>query len=162
MSTPGLRRELIELADRLAIAELIHEYCRALDAMDLDRLAALFTEHCVVDYGPGPGMRSEGRAALRADLERMWRWARTSHHSSGVQVRFDRDGHASATSYVLAWHERPDGTTATMMGQYHDELVRGAHGWRISRRRQVLTGNDAGFTVAINPFERARRPTADG
>lgn len=154
-------RELRELRDRSAIEAIVFEYCRTLDAMDLDGLAVLFTEDCVVDYGPGPGMRSEGRVALRRDLERMWRWARTSHHSSNVQVTFTGDDRAAVGSYVLAWHERPDGTTATMMGQYHDEFVRRADGWRIARRRQVLNGNDAGFTVAINPFERARRPPAD-
>jgi uncharacterized protein (TIGR02246 family) len=146
--------------DRDAITDLIYEYCRTLDAMDLDRLVSLFTEDCVVDYGPGPGMRSETRAGLRADLERMWRWARTSHHSSNVQIRFLSEDRATARSYVIAWHERPDGTTATMMGQYLDELVREAGGWRIARRRQELTGNDAGFTVAINPFVRLARPGA--
>ncbi len=161
MNAGELPCELGELRARQEITDLIHEYCRTLDAMDLDALVALFTEDCVVDYGPGPGMRSDGRVALRRDLERMWRWARTSHHSSNVQVSFASSVVASACSYVLAWHERPDGTSATMMGQYHDELVRRPDGWRITRRRQVLNGNDAGFTVAINPSERARRPTAD-
>lgn len=148
--------DLGELSDRQEITELIHEYCRTLDEMDLDGLVALFTEDCVVDYGPQ--IRSEGAAALHRDLGRMWRWARTSHHSGGAQIRFTGADTATATSYVLAWHEAPDGSTATMMGQYHDELRRTADGWRIARRRQVLTGNDAGFTVDINRFER--RPDA--
>ena len=147
-----------ELLDRQQITELIHEYCRTLDAMDLDALVALFTEDCVVDYGPEPRLRSAGSARLRTDLSRMWRWSRTSHHSSNVQVSFPSRDTATACSYVLAWHERPDGTTATMMGQYHDELVRQDGRWRIARRRQVLTGNDAGFTVGINPFERRSDP----
>lgn len=149
---------VVELRDRQQITELIYEYCRALDAMDLDALVALFTEDCVVDYGPEPRLQSVGSAQLRVDLSRMWRWARTSHHSSNVQVTFPSRETATACSYVLAWHERPDGTTATMMGLYHDELVRQHGGWRIARRRQVLTGNDAGFTVGINPFERRSDP----
>jgi 3-phenylpropionate/cinnamic acid dioxygenase small subunit len=121
---------------------------------------ALFTEDCVVDYGPEARLRSAGSARLRTDLSRMWRWSRTSHHSSNVQVSFPSRDTATACSYVLAWHERPDGTTATMMGQYHDELVRQDGRWRIASRRQVLTGNDAGFTVGINPFERRSDPRA--
>jgi ketosteroid isomerase-like protein len=150
---------LQRLLDRAAITEVIHEYCRTLDEMDLDGLSALFTTDCYVDYGPE--IHSSGAAQLKADLGRMWRWARTSHHGSGVQIRFTAPDTATATSYVLAWHERPDGSTATMMGQYHDEFVRQADGWRIARRRQVLTGNDAGFTVAINRFQRRpdQRPT---
>ncbi len=74
-------------------------------------------------------------------------------------VTLDADGvSACATSYVIAWHERPDGSTATMMGQYRDRLVKADGRWRISRRRQELTGNDAGFDVNINRFERLPRP----
>jgi uncharacterized protein (TIGR02246 family) len=140
--------------DRLEITDVIHEYCRTLDAMDLDGLVALFTPDCVVDYGPGPGMRSQGSDGLRRDLARMWRWTRTSHHSSNVQIDLVDVDAATACSYVLAWHEAPDGSTATMMGQYHDRFVRTDGRWFIAARRQLLTGNDAGFTVGINPFER--------
>ena len=45
-----------------------------------------------------------------------------------------------------------------MMGQYRDRLVKVDGQWRISRRRQELTGNDAGFDVNINRFERLPRP----
>ncbi len=141
-----------ELVDRAVVTDLIHEYCRALDAMELDALAALFTEDCVVEYGPG--LHSQGADALRRDLGRMWRWARTAHHSANVQVRFPDEDTAVATSAVWAWHEAPNGATATMTGQYHDTLVRTPHGWRFRHRRQVLTGNDAGFTVDIHRSER--------
>lgn len=150
------REDLAELRDRQEITDLMYEYCRALDAMELEELVALFTHDCVVDYGPQ--IRSEGAAVLRRDLARMWRWARTSHHSGGVQIKFDSPDSAEVCSYVLAWHEAPDGSTATMMGQYHDRVRRTTAGWRIATRRQVLTGNDAGFTVAINPFERQPDP----
>jgi ketosteroid isomerase-like protein len=147
---------LVELRDRQEITDLVYEYCRALDAMDLDALVALFTPDCVVDYGPQ--IRSEGTTALHRDLARIWRWTRTSHHSSAVQIKFDDVDSAVVCSYVLAWHEAPDGSTATMMGQYHDRMRRTAAGWRIATRRQVLTGNDAGFTVGINPSERRPDP----
>ncbi len=148
-----------QLADKQAIAEVLFAYCAHLDKMDLDALAELFTKDCVVDYGPGPGLQSHGSDGLRHDLARMWRWARTSHHLSNVTVTLEDDGRqASATSYVMAWHERPDGSTATMMGRYEDRLVREGGRWRIARRRQELTGNDAGFDVNINRFERLPQP----
>jgi len=148
-----------ELLDKQAITEVLFAYCAHLDRMDLDALAALFTEDCVVDYGPEPRLQSHGAGGLRRDLARMWRWARTSHHLSNVVVTLESDGrHARASSYVIAWHERPDGSTATMMGQYQDQLVREGDRWRITRRRQELTGSDAGFDVSINRFERLPRP----
>jgi ketosteroid isomerase-like protein len=159
VSGPQYDDRLRDLEDKQAIAEVLYAYCASLDRMDLDALASLFTADCVVDYGPEARLQSRGAERLRHDLARMWRWARTSHHLSNVMVTLDGDGeHAGATSYVIAWHERPDGSTATMMGQYQDRLVREEGQWRISRRRQVLTGNDAGFDVNINRFERISSP----
>jgi ketosteroid isomerase-like protein len=150
---------LYDLADKQAVTEVLHAYCAHLDKMDLDALAALFTADCLVDYGPEPRLQSHGAQALRRDLERMWRWSRTSHHLSNVSVQLGQDrSTAEATSYVLAWHERPDGSTATMMGRYEDHLVRHEGRWLIARRRQLLLGNDAGFDVNINRFERLPRP----
>ena len=146
------------LADRQAVADVLVEYCCALDLMDLPALAALFTDDCVVEYGPGEFLRSRGSVALQKSLERMWRWSRTSHHLSNVLIRFKGNDAAVSSSYVHAWHERPDGSTATIFGQYHDQLVRREHGWRISERRMLMNGCDAGFTVAINPVNRASAP----
>ena len=155
----SLGEQLQELLDKQAIAEVLFAYCAHLDRMDLEALAALFTEDCVVDYGPEARLQSHGADGLRRDLARMWRWSRTSHHLSNIVVRLEGDGqYAVASSYVIAWHERPDGPTATMMGQYQDRLVRVDGRWRIASRRQELTGNDAGFDVNINRFERIPRP----
>lgn len=153
-----MRDPLTELIDRQQIADLVIGYCLALDEMDLATLTALFTEDCVVEYGPGPGMRSVGAHRLRQDLTRMWRWARTSHHSSNLYIIFTGEDTADVVSSVYAWHERPDGSTATMTGQYRDQMRRTLDGWRIATRVQLLTGNDAGFDVAINPFVRRTDP----
>lgn len=147
------------LIDRQSITDVLNEYCYALDRLDLPRLSALFTNDCVVDYGPDERLQSYGAAALEKSLERMWRWSRTSHHLSNVQIHFD-DGDAFVQSYVHAWHERADGSTATVLGQYHDRFVRTDSRWRIAERRMVMNGCDAGFTVNINRFERI--PPPDG
>jgi hypothetical protein len=148
------------LADRIEIAELLAEYCRALDLMDLLSLAKVFTADCIVDYGPEKRLKSRGADGVARSLERMWRWARTSHHLSNVQVAFAGPDEARATSYVMAWHERPDGSTATVFGQYYDRLVRLAEGWRIAERRMVMNGSDQGFTVNLHRL--ARRPAPEG
>jgi len=153
MTTDPLRR-----ADRQEISDLLIEYCRALDLMDLPAIARVFTEDCEVEYGPEDRLRSRGAAGVAKSLERMWRWARTSHHLSNIQIAFEGSDRARAVSYVLAWHERPDGSTATVMGQYHDELMRGQNGWRIARRRMEMNGSDAGFTVNLHRTRRQKPP----
>ena len=150
--------QLRRLCDREEIAFVLHEYCRALDAMDLDALAALFSEDCIVEYGPEERLKSRGRAAIRKALERLWRWKRTSHHLANIQITFRDDGEADARSYVIAWHERPDGSTATLYGQYEDRLKREAEGWRLIRRKQMMNGNDRGFTVNLFPAPRREPP----
>ena len=150
--------DLRRLVDREQIAEILVEYCTALDAMDLPRLAALFTQDCIVDYGAHEQLRSEGAEHLAESLQRMWRWSRTSHHLTNVRIRFDDDDSAQVRSYVHAWHERENGSTATVYGQYHDRFVRSGAEWRIAERRMLMNGCDAGFTVDIHPFERCSPP----
>lgn len=146
------------LHDRFAIHELLADYCRFLDTMELDALAALFTPDCEVVYGDGPELHSRGSEALAASLQRMWRWARSSHHLSNVHITFDGEDSADVLSYVLAWHERPDGSTATIYGQYRDRVQRTALGWQIARRHMLMNGCDAGFTVPITPLDRRPAP----
>ena len=148
----------LRLADRQEISDLLIEYCRALDVMDLAAIARVFTEDCQVEYGPEERLRSQGAAGVAKSLERMWRWSRTSHHLSNVQIAFEGADRARSISYVLAWHERPDGTTATVMGQYHDSLIRRTDGWRIATRRMEMNGCDAGFTVNLHPSRRQAPP----
>ncbi len=144
--------------DRLQIEQMLINYCVFLDRMDLAALAGLFSEDCVVDYGDNPNLRSKGRDRLAKSLERMWRWTRTSHHLSNVVVDFvDRDT-ARSTSYVHAWHERADGSTATMFGQYLDMLVCRSDRWLIHRRRMVMNGSDAGFKVPVHALDRQGPP----
>ena len=151
-------QRLRQLVDRDDIAHLLHEYCRGLDLMDLAVIAGVFTEDCVVEYGPDEHLRSRGANGVATALRRLWRWKRTSHHLSNIQVTFEDDDHARAVSYVIAWHERPDGSTATLWGQYHDRVVRTDRGWRIAERRQLMNGNDAGFDVNIFRLDRRLPP----
>lgn len=150
---------LRELVDRQAIVHLLHEYCRGLDSMDLDVVQAVFTPDVVVDYGDQPGMRTESAEAVIAGLRGlMWRWVRTSHHLSNEQIWFEGPDAARGICYVLAWHEFPDGRTATLWGQYHDRFVRVHEGWRIAHRRLVMAGSDAHWDVPNHPLVRRPPP----
>ena len=149
---------LKKIDDERAIRILLTDYCLALDIMDLTAVANIFTEDCVVKFGPDERLNSQGRKQVAKSLERMWRWSRTSHHLSNVKIKFEGEDCAFSTSYVLAWHEKPNKKTATIYGQYHDELVRKINGWQIRRRTMYMNGNNAEFTVGIYPFERAEPP----
>ena len=147
------------LLDRQEIEDLLVDYCRHLDRMDLASLARLFTEDCRVSYGPDPRLAARGRAELEASLGRMWRWRRTAHHLANARVWLEGPDRARAESAVHAWHERPDGGTAVVFGRYHDRLQRTAEGWRIAERRMEQDGADAGFRVAVPPAPRHPPPS---
>jgi 3-hydroxyacyl-CoA dehydrogenase/3-phenylpropionate/cinnamic acid dioxygenase small subunit len=140
--------------DRLAIERVLYRYCAMLDRMDLDLVPDLFTNDCVVVYGPEERMRSLGAADLASSLQRLWRFARTSHHLSNVEIDLVGEDEARSRSYVLAWHQEPDGRSRTLYAQYHDRFVRTAAGWRISERRQFTNGSDVPWDLALAEAER--------
>lgn len=152
---------LRELIDRDQIGWLVNEYCRTLDVMDTQALGALFTEDCIAVYGPDPSFRSVGAGALAASIARMWRWKRTSHHLSNLQIEFDGPDAARAVSTVLAWHEGASGEEAVVYGEYRDVLVRTDVGWRFSERHMFLKGNNANYQGSLlTPF--GRNPPPEG
>ena len=114
----------------------------------------LFTEDCVVVYGPEERMQSRGAASLASSLRRLWRFTRTSHHLSNVVIDFDGPDAARGCSYVLAWHQQPDGSARTLYAQYHDRFVRTPTGWRIAERRQLTNGSDVPWDLALAEAER--------
>ena len=97
--------DLEVLFQRQAITDVLIDYCRYLDRMELTDITMLFTTDCKVVYGPDLRLTAKGRLALEASLARMWRWQRTAHHLSNVRVQFESDRMASAQSAVWAWHE---------------------------------------------------------
>jgi ketosteroid isomerase-like protein len=127
---------LSRLLDKDEIVDLVRHYSYCVDHKLHDEVAELFTEDCVVDYGPGLGPPVRGRAAFRRMFGRPGGgFAVTSHHNANVLVEFDDDDHASLRASVYAWHRRHDGTTAELWGYYHDTVVRDPGGWRIAARQ---------------------------
>lgn len=156
--TAADRQGYARLADRAAIEALLVRYCVFLDRMELESLAALFTDDCRVEYGADTRLQARGRTALADSLTRMWRWVRTSHHLSNVLIEFADEATAAVESYVQAWHERPDGSTATVFGCYRDTVVSRNGRWLIHRRRMFENGSDAGFSVPLYRTDRRSPP----
>jgi hypothetical protein len=126
------------------IADLVRRYSYCVDHRLHDELAGLFTEDCVVDYGPSFGPPVQSRAAFRKMFGHpRTGFAATSHHNANVFVEFDGDDRAAVRTSVYAWHRRWDGTTPELWGYYHDTVVREEGGWRIATRQlRVLAVED--------------------
>lgn len=142
------RRALRYLLDKDAIVDLVHRYSYCVDHKLHDELAALFTDDCVIDYGPGSAPVIHGRRAFRRLLDSTVHdgvdhgFAATSHHNANVLIAFDTDDRANVRTSVYAWHLTRSGKTPQVWGYYHDVVTRTADGWKLHERKLHLHGTD--------------------
>ena len=131
------------------IIDLVHRYSYCVDHRLYDEVVELFTEDCIVDYGP-----EYHTVRSKADLRRMFgnpegSFAATSHHNANVLVAFEGLDHASVRTSVYAWHQQSNGITPRLWGYYHDVVVRLPDGWRIAER-QLRTLGTEDWNVAMH------------
>jgi ketosteroid isomerase-like protein len=145
-----------ELADRLAITDVIHAYCFHFDNNEPEAVAALFSDDAVVDYGP-EATTIVGADAIAATiavgLEHTF--LATSHHISNVQITFDGAARARSVSYLYAWHRYIDGSPdGELWGRYRHSFVRTNGGWRISELLLEATGMVDFHRTRMHPIGR--------
>jgi ketosteroid isomerase-like protein len=128
-----LARTVRALADREAIARIIHTYCECFDRNDPDGVAALFTPDAVIDYNPEtPSISGTDLRDVIADGLRET-FAATSHHVSNLMIDLEEPDRARSLCYLDAWHRYHDGSPdGYLWGRYRHRLVRTADGWRIT------------------------------
>ncbi|MGE3621426.1 MAG: nuclear transport factor 2 family protein [Acidimicrobiia bacterium] len=122
-----------DVADELAIRDLVARFTDAVNRRATDEFADLFTDdgEWVV-----PGMpECRGGAAAGAQLAGMleaFAFLVQLVHSGRVQVDGDQ---ASARWYITEWAADGEGGGSYFVGTYHDQLVRTGDGWRFTSRR---------------------------
>ena len=124
-----------ELADRMAIQEVIHTYARGLDRADADILKSACWSDSEVDYGGYRGPAHPFCDALPLSLRN---FVNTQHQLSNMLIFLDGDS-AKAETYLTAHHRRPDATEMTYIGRYLDDLKKRDGVWKISFRKIVMT-----------------------
>ena len=151
------------LIDKDEIIDLVHRYSYCVDHRLYDEVVDLFTEDCVVDYGP-----AFAPVHSRPRLRQMFGhpgagFAATSHHNANILVTFEDPDRASVNTSVYAWHRRADGTTPRLWGYYLDSVVRLPEGWRIARRQLRTLGSKPGVWRCIRPSRaKGGRQQSDG
>ena len=116
--------------DRVCIRELLLRYARGVDARDLDLVASCFTPDAAYRGALATGTISDALVALPAAMRR---YTATRHAITGHSVVVDGDT-ATSSADCTAQHWLPDGGCRAVGVRYHDDLLRGADGWRITRR----------------------------
>ncbi|MEV5744165.1 nuclear transport factor 2 family protein [Microbispora rosea] len=144
MSSPDMFPE--QVADRLAIRELVDAYAHLADRRDAQGQAALFTDDArvaVYDGEPGttgPAQTLNGRDELAAAFGSLRTYDKTTHFIGQSTVTVDGD-RATGETYCLAhhlWTEEGQRTLMVMSIRYHDSFVRQDGRWLFAERRLIV------------------------
>ncbi|MGW3541622.1 nuclear transport factor 2 family protein [Nocardia niigatensis] len=130
-------RQILDLADKFEITELVHRLGRALDEGDWDELAALYTADATART---PGGLAVGRRALVTQASRNHSPDRRIQHViSGILVDLDGDTATVRANLVVifAWGPAQDPSLGaqprlTLGEVYRFDAVRTTEGWRFS------------------------------
>ena len=136
---------LEEIADRLAIRELIDAYAHYADRRDANGQMALFTEktafHVYMDSrSPEPTYVLHGRSALAPVFANLNRYQVTTHFNGQSTIRLGGDG-ATGESYCIAHHVTVDGDKRTLMIatiRYLDTFEKQNGVWLFAERRLMV------------------------
>ncbi|MFC4595793.1 nuclear transport factor 2 family protein [Sphingobium tyrosinilyticum] len=123
-----MSEDVRHLADKIAIREVLDEYCLRLEVNDFEEWLDLFTQDSIYEV-----FRRElkGRDEIRAMLS----LAPHGVHLGGA-LRIELQGDAAETIQNYAFYG--DDPAHSNQGWYHRTLVRTDKGWKISRTKVKL------------------------
>ncbi|MER7890857.1 nuclear transport factor 2 family protein [Micromonospora sp. NPDC094482] len=134
-----------QVADRLAIRDLVDAYARLADRRDAEGQAALFTDEARVAVYDGEPDSTEptqvltGRNELAAAFGGLAAYDRTTHFNGQSTVNLDGD-RATGETYCLAhhlWTEDGRRTLMVMSIRYRDTFVRQGDRWLFAERQLI-------------------------
>ena len=134
-----------DVADRLAIRELIDAYAYCADRRDAAGQMALFIEDTEFQVfmdsrDPTPTQHLQGRAALAPVFDELNTYEATMHFNGQSTTVLDGD-RASGVSYCLAHHVKVDGSARSLMIaaiRYLDTFVKHDGFWFFSQRKLMV------------------------
>jgi hypothetical protein len=134
-----------EVADRLAIRELVDAYSFCADRRDAAGQMALFTEDTdflvyMDSRNPSPTQQIRGRAALAPVFDELNTYEATMHFNGQSTTVLDGD-HASGVTYCLGHHVKVDRSARSLMIaaiRYLDTFVKHDGTWFFSRRKLMV------------------------
>jgi hypothetical protein len=129
-----------EVADRLAIYDVLVQHCRGVDRADGDILRSAYWPDAEVAYGGFDGNAHTFCAMLPKAIRA---YARTQHCIGNVAIELAGDV-AHVETYVTAHHyAEAEGGDREMifLGRYLDRMEKRGNVWKIAHRRVVMDWN---------------------
>jgi hypothetical protein len=134
-----------QLADQLAIRELVDAYAYCADRRDATGQMALFTEDTdflvyMDSRSPSPTQHLRGRTALAPVFDELNTYLTTMHFNGQSTAVLDGD-RASGVTYCLAHHVKVEGSVRSLMVaaiRYLDSFVKQDGSWFFSQRKLMV------------------------
>ena len=138
-----------DLADRIALRELVDAYADCADRRDAAGQMSLFTDDCIFEVwmdarAAEPSYILTGRDALAPVFDALNTYEATTHFNGQCTLRLDGD-RATGVAYCLAHHvtAHDDGKTLMIASiRYDDDMVRRGGGWLFSKRVLLVDWTD--------------------
>ncbi len=138
-----------EVADRMAITEVLAQHSRGVDRADGEILRSAYWPDASVAYGGFHGEASEFCAMLPQAIRA---FARTQHVLGNISIDL-RGSDARVETYVTAWHytaaENGPDREMTYLGRYLDRMEKRGNVWKIHHRQVVMDWNRNNPATAI-------------
>ncbi len=128
---------LQEIADRMALADLVMRYCRGIDRRDFALVRSLYHDDAIDDHGQMFCGDPDDYVAWLADF--MPRWDATVHAIHNSLFVIDGD-HAEGEHIVTAYHRTlpPARKEIIIGGRYLDRYQKRGGQWKFAHRSLVF------------------------
>ena len=143
-----------ELEARIAIRDLVSDYCHGFDKRDFSRFLAIWWPDCVWDIGP-PFGRFEGHEGIhRAIHEVLWpAWSESHHLTTNLAIHFLDSQNATAICDVDCVGTLSTDTQCQIVGASYEDTLQARGGqWKIQQRNvQIHYFNPVVGTRLVKP-----------
>ena len=132
----GIPPSIEQVADRLAIQDVLHLHCRGLDRLDKEIIQRAYWPQAEVDYGSYKGSAQVFAELVVGALGQTYELTR--HSISNTLISFS-GGAARSESSVHAAHLLPGAQEELLFyGRYLDRLEKRSGQWKILHRQVVM------------------------
>ena len=148
--------------DRQAIADLIYQYCRAVDRLDIALGHSIWHEDGIADYGPAV-YQGSGKGVIDLICAQHRHTLHHSHQVTNLLIAIDGD-RAGSEAYVTAALRVQKGAQLqqiTVWGRYVDRWSRRNGLWGLEHRLSIRDFDEIRDVTELMRHEVGRRDRSD-